>query len=133
MLQMDDGRIVMIGDERTRLAAFIPLRIEHEVIDDKLAAAFEQVAQRHFAAGLVEHVLLLDLLPRQTLTQTSQFVAHPGKILLLLEQLPTSRDPLFMGNYFAIDHTYPPIHSPCAEPAPLQSARAHRRSPSPRE
>src|SRR5437016_4946616 len=34
MLQMDDGRIVMIGDERTRLAAFIPLRIEHEAIDD---------------------------------------------------------------------------------------------------
>ena len=62
--QMNGGAVEMVGQERAARAALLPARTEHEVIDDQLAAAVEQVGQRLLATGSVEHIGLVDLDPR---------------------------------------------------------------------
>jgi len=47
--KMDHPAVEMIGQERTARAAFFPVGAEHEVIDDQLALAAEQIGQRRSA------------------------------------------------------------------------------------
>jgi hypothetical protein len=42
---VNDGARIIVGPEGTALATGLPGGIEHEVVDEKLAAAFEQLAQ----------------------------------------------------------------------------------------
>jgi len=46
-----------VGEERAALAAFLPARIEHEVIDDELPAAVEEIAEGYAALGADEDVV----------------------------------------------------------------------------
>jgi hypothetical protein len=57
-----DG-VEVVGPERADATAGLVLRVEHEVVDEELAAAVEQLGQRLLAVGAVEHVFLLDALP----------------------------------------------------------------------
>jgi hypothetical protein len=50
----------VVNDERTRGAAFLPARVEHEVVDEKLVAAVEQVGEPGFL-GPLDDVALGDL------------------------------------------------------------------------
>ena len=75
MLQVDDGRIVEVREERTRLAALVPFWVEHEVVDDQLALSVEEIGQGLLAIRALEGVGLLDTLSRQLLTQLGQLVA----------------------------------------------------------
>jgi hypothetical protein len=68
--------------------------VEHEVPDDQLAAAFEQVEQRRVAIGPLEHVLLLDRDHRQHAALGVQRVAAAGQLLLLGQQLHAGGQPL---------------------------------------
>ena len=54
----------MVGHERTTRAALLPIRPEHEVVNDQLAASVEKVGERFFAGGRVKDVVLLDFHPR---------------------------------------------------------------------
>jgi len=49
MLQMNRNAIEIIGPERAMRASGVPFRIEHEMIDDELAGAVEQLRQSFFA------------------------------------------------------------------------------------
>ena len=48
---------------------FLPLGTEHEVVDDQLASAVEEVGERFLARGRIKDIVLLDL--------------HPGKLAAL--------------------------------------------------
>ena len=58
-------------------ASCVPIRIEHEMVDDQLAAPVEQLRQSLLAAGSVENIILVDALPRQFPALLAQLVAQP--------------------------------------------------------
>src|SRR6185437_12288003 len=93
-VQVDHVRIEVVGPERAALAADIVLRGEHEVVDDQLAAAVEEVGQRFVAVGAVEDVVVLDRFPGQRMPLPRQPVPRPGELLLLREELLARLEPL---------------------------------------
>jgi hypothetical protein len=86
MLKMHDDAVDVVALERTADARIGPARTEHEMLDDELAAPGEEIAQRLFPVGAVEHVLLVDPDPRQRAALGAQLVAPPGPRLLLGQQ-----------------------------------------------
>jgi hypothetical protein len=67
-------------------APVVPLGVEHEVVDDELRAALEQVEQRPRAVGALELVGLCDLDHRELAALGVEPVALAGEVLLLVEQ-----------------------------------------------
>src|SRR5690348_9706006 len=61
MRQMPVSTIEMVGEIRAALATFLPSRAEHEMIDNQLAAAIEQISQPLFPVRPFEDVLLSTL------------------------------------------------------------------------
>ncbi len=61
--EMDDVTLELSAQNEQPLAAGLPIGPEHEVVDDELAAAGEEVAQRLPAVRPVERVVLGDMLP----------------------------------------------------------------------
>ena len=66
-LQVRDHAVKSVRDRGVHRAAGLVARAEHEVVDQKLRAAVEQLRQRLLAVSGLERVLLLD--------------PHPGKLL----------------------------------------------------
>ena len=79
MIEMHDAALEIVGPERAALAAGLPVRTEHEVIDDELALAAEQVREGRLAVLAVEHVSRLDLFPRQLAPLGAQRIARVGE------------------------------------------------------
>ena len=75
-------------------AAVIPARVEHEVVDDELTPALEQVEQPGLTFGAVEDVLLVDLDHRQLAALSVHRVALAGELLLMGQQLLAGHEPL---------------------------------------
>src|SRR5205823_4167816 len=94
MIEMDDVVVEVVGPERTVRAARLPLRQEHEVIDDELTAAVEEIGQRLLSVRAVEKVVLLHTLPRQLAAAAAQLIALPREFLFLRQQLLARGDPL---------------------------------------
>src|SRR6516165_3180553 len=88
MVQVDDRTVEAVGPTRTVRTSRIPVSMEHEMIDDQLTPAIEQLRQSLFAIGTVELVFLLDRLPSQRPTRLAQLVAQPAESLLLGEKAP---------------------------------------------
>src|SRR6516164_1792063 len=86
MLQMHRYAVEVVGPERAMRTTCLPCRIEHEVINDQLAAAVQQLRQALPAVGSFEYVVLLDALPRQFAPLAAQLVAQPREFLLPREQ-----------------------------------------------
>ena len=92
---MQVGRVAdVVGQERAGLAAFFPVRVEHEVVDQQLAVISEQVQQAGLTVPALEHVLLVYLGHRQPAPLGVQRVPLPGELLLLRQQLPAGGEPL---------------------------------------
>jgi hypothetical protein len=68
------GGVNVVRPERATDATFLPVRTEHEVLDDQLTAAGEQFAEGFLSVRPIENVRLLDSHPRQ-------FAALPGKFI----------------------------------------------------
>src|SRR5262249_39786431 len=98
----------IVGPERAALAPGVPGRIEHEMLDDQLAAPVEQVAQGGLARRSLELIGLVDTLPRQRATQSAELVAQPGELLFLGEQLQALRQPFLTRNHPVLFHPSPP-------------------------
>ena len=64
-MQVHADRIEVVGPERADRAADIVTGVEHEVVDEELATAVEEICERDLAARPFEHVPLVDGLPRQ--------------------------------------------------------------------
>ena len=78
--------------------------VEHRVIDDKLAAPPEEVAECLLPMLPLEGVLLFDELPRQVAPLSAQLVAHPRELLLLC-QVPLPRlEPLVVLHHLVTWH-----------------------------
>jgi hypothetical protein len=60
---MHEGAFDLVDFERAPDALTDLARPQHEVLDEELAAAVEQVAQRDLAAGRIKDVLLVDPYP----------------------------------------------------------------------
>src|SRR5215813_13797937 len=104
MFQMRRDAIEAVCPERAVLAAFVPVRPVHEVIDQQLAAALEQLRKGLAAVRPVEDVLFLHLHPRQCAALLAQSVALPGKLLLFGQKPRTGIEPLILRNDRMISH-----------------------------
>src|SRR5256886_11282550 len=91
---MKVGEVADLVDEhRTAVAAGVLVRAEHEVVEEQLAAPFEEIEQRGLALRPGEAVLLLDLHPRQPPALGGERVPRAGGFLLLDEQCVPRRLP----------------------------------------
>src|SRR6266478_8991055 len=81
--QVRHTAVEMIREVRATRAAFLPIRTEHEVVDDQLASAAEEIGKRLLAFWSIEDVGLLDLFPREFTALPAQLIAQPRKLLLL--------------------------------------------------
>jgi hypothetical protein len=98
VLEMLVRPVDAVGDRRAaRARAFIP-RAEHQVLDDELRAAAEELGERHGPVGRVEHVLLLDRHPRERLALARERVVQARELLLALEQRGAGGAPLVSGS-----------------------------------
>ncbi len=99
LCEMDIRAVEMVSKERAARAARFPARTQHEMVDDELVAAVEQVVARR-----VEYIILLHLHPRQITTLATQIVARPGEgffggemRLALLEPILVRYDAVIVG------------------------------------
>jgi hypothetical protein len=93
---VDDLRIERVRDRGADRAARVVGRPEHEVVDEQLRAALEELGERPRASLGVEPVLALDRDPGQLAPLAGQLVAATGELLLLLQQLAALRLPLLL-------------------------------------
>jgi hypothetical protein len=83
-----------VGQERAGFAALVPVRVEHEVVDQQLTTALEQVGQAGLAVRAAEDVFLVNLDHRQLAPLGVQRVSLTGEFLLLRQQIPAGGQPL---------------------------------------
>ena len=96
VLEQARGHLVRAG--RAARAAVLPLRVEHEVAEDQLQPALEQVEQARLAVGAGEDVVLLDLDHRHLPALGVERVALPRQLLLLGQQRRARGQPLVSGH-----------------------------------
>jgi hypothetical protein len=96
--------IVPIGNGRTRRTPRLVIRSEHEVIDQELCAAGEQVRERRRTLLCFEPIILVDAHPGQRLALARQLVAAAGELLLGLEQLEPRLQPLLARSLDVCSH-----------------------------
>src|ERR1700743_1212003 len=126
-MKVRQGALEAIGYRRVDRASRLVTRPEHEVVNQQLRAAAEELGQgpRPVVGG--EPVLLLDRHPGQLAALARQLVPHPGVLLLALQQLVTSGLPLVTADDLVIRHrVLPPFKSSCG-PTPRRARR--RRTP----
>src|SRR5262249_59322333 len=81
LAQMGREPVEIVGPEGAGLAARLPIRREHEVIDDELGLAGEEVRQALPARGPLEVIGLLHALPGQLAPRPAQLVPDPAELL----------------------------------------------------
>src|SRR5438046_1218352 len=92
--QMDNRSVEPVRDRRAGRTARLEVGPEHEVVDEELRAASEEVCQRGAPLVGLESIFLVDPNPRQLLPPPRQLVAAPRELLLRLEQLDPGCEPL---------------------------------------
>jgi hypothetical protein len=86
----------MIELERAADASLAPVRSEHEMLDDQLAASAEQIGEGFLPVRPIEDIGLLDLDPRQCPPLAAELVAQAGELLFLAQKLGTLCESLFL-------------------------------------
>src|SRR5207245_1737631 len=97
-------------------AALRPVGAEHEVVDDELALAGEEVGEGVLSLGAVEDVFLLDLLPGELAPLGAQRIALAGESLFPGEKALACFHPLFVGDDGMRAHSrasYSPLSFAC--------------------
>jgi hypothetical protein len=117
-LEVRDGGVEVIGDEGAAGASRVLLvdaepEAEHEVVDEQLGAAVEELGQGLPPAVRLEDVLLLDRHPGQLLARAGELVALPHVVLLALEELAAGGKPFLSRPHFVLRH--------CVTSCPLRS------------
>ena len=92
--EVDREAFEAIRDHRAGRAPGLEVGTEHEVIDQQLRAAAEQVLERGGAGVGLEPVLLIYAHPGQGLALLREFVAAAGEFLLRFEKLEPGVEPL---------------------------------------
>src|SRR5262249_35460871 len=91
---MHDKPVEAVRDRGTGRAAGSVVRPEHEMIDEELRAAAEEIRQRGVAFVGLESILLVDPNPWQFLTPLRQLVPPSRQLLLRLKQVDARCEPL---------------------------------------
>src|SRR5205823_1574482 len=117
---MDGDAVEVVHPERADVAGRVrcPGRmgpggvgVEHRVIDDQLAASFEEVAECLAPVLTLERVWLLDELPGQLAPLPAELVAHPGELLLLRQVSLPRLEPLIVVHRLVGCHVILPPHA----------------------
>src|ERR1700733_1494766 len=108
MFEMRQSSINVIGDKRATGTTRLPTRPEHEVIHNELTAPIEKFGQTLLPRGSVEHVLLLNLHPRQCQTLGVDLVAQMCRFFFLQQQRLSRHQPLFLRYHWMLLHVFPP-------------------------
>src|SRR5262245_26542044 len=90
---MRDCAVEVIGYERAARAAFMPIRPEHEMVNDQLTAARKEVSQRDPAVRGIENIFFVNSLPGQLPPLGGQLVVEPSELFFLHQKGPASFDP----------------------------------------
>ena len=93
-----------IGDRGVDWVLRLVARAEHEVVDQELGAAVEELGQGPGSVVGVEAIVLVDLGPGQLAALAGQLVAHPGVLLLALQQFLASGLPLGTADNLVTSH-----------------------------
>jgi len=83
MIDMHANRIETVGPKRTTPAPFLPIRREHEVIDQELASSFEEIRQRLLPARSCKEIILADLNLGQFPALLTQPIPQPSEFFFL--------------------------------------------------
>src|SRR5437763_4391269 len=94
MRQMPIRAVKMIGQIGAAFATLFPARTEHEMINNQLAAALEQISQRLFSVWAIKHIFLLDLDHREFAASGTKRVALARELLFPRQQILPSDQPL---------------------------------------
>ena len=86
MGEMRGKAIEPVGNGRAGRAARLVIGPEHEMVDEKLRAAAEEIGERGAALVSVETIGLVDTHPGQFLAPARQFVALLGQRLFVFQQ-----------------------------------------------
>src|SRR5438093_3930496 len=86
--------VKMIGQIGAAFAALFPARTEHEMINNQLAAALEQIGQSLFSLWAIKDILLLDLGHREFAPCRTKRVALARELLFPRQQILPSDQPL---------------------------------------
>src|SRR5271170_5992414 len=92
----------MVGPKRAVGAPLAVPRAEHEMVDDELALAREQLRKRLLPVRAVKDVVLPDPRPGQGAPPLFQPVVQPHELLLLDEELLARREPFLRRNDLVI-------------------------------
>src|SRR5438045_9541903 len=111
MREMPVSTIEMIGQVRAALAAFLPSGTKHQMINNQLTAAIEQIRQRFLSIWSVEHIFFVDLDPGQLTTRRTERVTLTSKLFLPHEQVLPNDEPFsFRSDFWAIDLPFRLFH-----------------------
>ena len=75
---------------------------EHQVINDELAFAVEEVGQRFLAAGGVENVVLFDFDPRQPAPLRRDSIALASELFFAGHEFLSGYEPFLSRNDFRV-------------------------------
>jgi hypothetical protein len=81
MFEMRENAVDMVRQKRAAHASLLPPRTAHEMVDNRLAAAGEELSERLLAVWLVEDLILLDYGPGQFAPLSAQLIAQTGEFL----------------------------------------------------
>ena len=98
IVEMREDAFDVVDLQRAANALRLGAGAHHEVLEEKLAAATEQLRQGHLAFRPVKNIGLLDLDPGQRPLFVRQPVAPPCQLFLLGEQRSPRLDPLRLGH-----------------------------------
>jgi hypothetical protein len=94
MREMPVCAIEMVRQIRAALAPFFPIGTKHEVINNQLTAAIEEIRQSLLAVCSIENVLLFHLNPWQFAPMAAHFVTQSCQLFFPRQQILACDEPL---------------------------------------
>src|SRR5215471_2014470 len=104
MIEVHDYAVEIVRPTRAMRATGIPIWTEHEVIDDQLTAAVEQLRQGLVSVRPLEYIILAHALPGQLAALLAQPIAHARELLLLDQELLARSDPFVVRYDLVLCH-----------------------------
>src|SRR5260370_918859 len=110
MWQMPVGAVEMIGQVGAAFAAFLPVRTEHEMINNQLTASVEEISQRFFPLRSIKDVILVDLDHWQLATSCTERVSLTIEFFFARQQISPRHQPFIFRYDFSIHFHFRQFH-----------------------
>ena len=83
-------------------AALLPIGAEHEMVDDELALAVEEIGEANFAVRAIEYVILFDFYPGKLAPFGADCVLQVREFFFFLQKLFASGKPRGLRDDFGM-------------------------------